>query len=150
MTSAADDDAPTLEELRKYIEDVDPHTVHAALGIRLVTLTPEEVAVEVDVDERLFQHAGIVHGGIYVLLAESAASCCAALNVDVKRQFVSGQEVSASHLSKVTDGVLRATARPLRLGRTAHVFDCRVENQDGKLISWVRITVAVRDIPEAA
>ena len=136
----------SLDEVRAVIAERDPHTVHAALGIRTEKLGQDEVVVAVDVDERLFQHAGIVHGGIYVLLAESAASCCAALNVDMTKFVVAGQEVSASHLRRVTEGVIRASATPIKLGKTASVFDCRVTDGDDQLVSWVRLTIAIRPL----
>lgn len=131
------------EDLLAYLEATDPKTVHGTLGIRFESLEKEAVTVAVDVDERLFQHAGIVHGGIFVLLAESAASMCAALNVDITEFDVAGMEINANHLKKVTSGTLRATARPLHLGSSTHVYGIEVEN-DGAPVCLSRCTIAVR------
>lgn len=133
----------TREDLLAYIEATDPKTVHGTLGIRFEALEREAVTVAVDVDERLFQHAGIVHGGVFVLLAESAASTCAALHVDLEEVDVAGMEINANHLRKVTAGTLRATARPLHVGGRTHVYGIEVEN-DGALVCVSRCTIAVR------
>lgn len=133
----------TREEVLAFIEATNPNTVHGTLGVRFEVLEPEGVTVAVDVDQRLYQHAGIVHGGIFVLLAESAASCCAALNVDMSTHEVSGMEINANHLRKVTGGVLRATARPLHMGSTTHVYGIEVRNDDA-LVCISRCTIAVR------
>lgn len=139
----SDADRLPPEAVLAFMAEREPHTVLATLGIRTTRATAESFVVEVDVDERLFQHAGIVHGGVYVLLAESAASGAAALTVDVLRQRVAGQEISASHVRAATSGTLRAEARPLHVGRTAIVYGIEVTN-DGALVSAVRCTIAVR------
>ena len=134
---------PTDDEVRAFIEQRDASTVHNTLGIRITQLGADEAVVEVDVSDRLFQHAGIVHGGIYVLLMESAASVAAAFAVDVSTQRIAGQEISASHLRATTSGKLSARARPLHRGKTSLVYACDVDN-DGKLVSTGRCTIAVR------
>lgn len=131
------------EELLAYIAAIDPKTVHGTLGIRFEALEADGVTVAVDVDERLYQHAGIVHGGVFVLLAESAASTCAALSVDIARFDVAGMEINANHLRRVTAGTLRATARPLHRGGSTHVYGIEVDN-DGALVCVARCTIAVR------
>lgn len=133
----------TREDIIAYVQATDPKTVHGTLGIRVEAFDKDATTVAVDVDERLFQHAGIVHGGIFVLLAESAASMCAALNVDIEHFDVAGMEINANHLRKVTSGILRATARPLHQGSTTHVYGIDVEN-DGEKVCLSRCTIAVR------
>jgi len=132
--------------LRAYIDEVHADTVLGALGMRFTTLTKDEVSVDVDVGKHLFQHAGIVHGGVYVLLAESAASTAAALAVDFLTNRVTGMEINANHLHPVTSGTLRATARPIHRGKTTHVYGIEVTDQDARLVSIVRCTVAIRPI----
>jgi 1,4-dihydroxy-2-naphthoyl-CoA hydrolase len=136
---------PSQEDIVAFIRSQDPHTIFAALGITVARFGTDETVVEVDVGERLFQHAGIVHGGVYVLLMESAASICAALLADVTKNRVAGQEISASHLRPVTTGRLVARARPLHVGRSSIVCACDVEC-GGKLVSTGRCTLAIRPI----
>ena len=139
---------PASEEvqalLRAHIAQSDPHTVHAALGIRFESFDPDALTVAVDVSEKLFQHGGIVHGGVYVLLAESAASTAAAFYVDITQNDVSGLAINASHLRKVTEGKLTATATPLHRGRTTHVYNVDVRDAQARLVSTCRCTLAIR------
>ncbi len=135
--------AITHEEIVAFTKSRDPHTVFASLGIRVVCFDKDETVVALDIDERHFQHAGIVHGGVYVVLMESAASIAAALSVDIENMRVAGQEISASHVRASTSGTLTARAKPLHIGRSAIVYSCDVDN-DGKLVSTGRCTIAVR------
>jgi 1,4-dihydroxy-2-naphthoyl-CoA hydrolase len=134
----------TKEDLLAYVKAQDPHTIHKTLGFRIDSYDAEATKVSVDVDERLFQHAGIVHGGVFVTLAESAASLCAALNVDIEQHDVAGMEINANHLRRVTGGTLTATARPLHKGRSTHVYGIEVTNESGELVCLSRCTIAVR------
>lgn len=136
-------DMPSPDELVAMMKAREPHTVHAALGIRTITSSKDECVVEVDVSEKLFQHGGVVHGGIYVLLMESAASMVTAFTVDITKNRVAGQEVSASHVRPVSSGVVTGRARPLHVGKTQLICACECEN-DGKVVSIGRCTIAIR------
>ncbi|MFZ9887162.1 MAG: PaaI family thioesterase [Myxococcota bacterium] len=137
----------TREELVAYLAAVDATTIHGTLGIRMERVDAAETVVAVDVSDRLFQHAGIVHGGLFVLLAESAASLCAAVSGALAHAEVAGMEINANHLRKVTQGTLRATARPLHRGTSSHVYSVEVAN-DGTLVCIARCTIAVRPRPQ--
>jgi uncharacterized protein (TIGR00369 family) len=135
------------EQLIAYIEETLPATVLGTLGVRFASFDPDAVVVETDVTSRLFQSAGIVHGGVFVLLAESAASTAAALVVDITRFRVAGMEINANHLASVTGGTLRACARPIHRGSTTHVYGIEVRDDADRLVSIARCTVAIRPIP---
>ncbi len=127
-----------------HVEKLSPHTVFAPLGIRIERADPDAFAVALDVDERHFQHLGIVHGGVNVLLAESAASMAAAMSVDVTRNAIFGVDINATHLKAKRSGTLIATARPIHRGRTIHVYAIEVLDEDGDLVCVSRCTIAVR------
>lgn len=133
------------EQLLALMHERDPHTIHARLGIRVEKVGKDECVVAVDVGEHLFQHGGVVHGGVYVLLMESAASMLCAFSVDITKNRVAGQEVSASHVRSATTGTITARARPLHVGKSAIVCACDVDN-DGRLVSTGRLTIAIRPL----
>lgn len=136
---------PTHEDVIEYLREIEPRTVHHTLGLRITRFAAEGCVIETEVNERFFQHAGIVHGGIYALMAESAASTAAAFAVDVTQFRVAGQEISCSHVRPATTGSLRAEARLVHRGKTVLVYLADVEN-DGRLVSSCRITMAVRPL----
>lgn len=112
------------------------------LGIDYEEVTAERVVATMPVGPRVHQPLGYLHGGASIVLAESAASVGA--NVAALPERVAfGLEVNASHLRPKREGILRATATPIRQGRTTAVWDVRVEGEDGKLICASRITLAL-------
>lgn len=133
-----------LETFKRFVEQANPHTVFKPLGVRVVSYEPDAFQVAIDVDERHFQHLGIVHGGIYVLLAESAASMAAARSVDMTKHSVAGVDINATHLKAKRSGTVTATARPLHRGRTTHVYGIELVDESGELVCVSRCTIAVR------
>ncbi len=133
----------TREKLIEFIQARTPSTVYGALGIEMVSYDPDEVTLKLTVDDRHRQHAGLLHGGISVLLAESAASVAAALSVDMTEVSVAGMEINANHLRRVTSGVVTAVARPIHRGRKSHVYGVEVRDDQDRLVCVSRCTIAV-------
>jgi uncharacterized protein (TIGR00369 family) len=52
-------------------------------------------------------------------------------------------EINANHIHPVRNGYVTATATPLHLGKSTHVWDIKMVNDEGKLICVSRHTVAI-------
>jgi 1,4-dihydroxy-2-naphthoyl-CoA hydrolase len=122
-------------------------TIHETLGIRAIEQTPDRVVLEMDVNGTVHQPMGLLHGGASAVIAESAASIGTFLNCDPSKQFAVGTDLNISHLRAKRDGTLRATALPIRKGRSMHVWGIDLVDEQGKLVAVARCTLAVRDIP---
>ena len=115
-----------------------------ALGIDLVELTATRVVATMPVDQRTRQPFGILHGGASLALAETVASLGATANVD-RLEFVAvGLEINANHIRAKTEGVVTATATPIHIGKTTHVWDVRIVDEDDRPICVSRCTLAIR------
>lgn len=126
---------------------VYPNTVHETLNIRQVEATPERVVLEMDVGPLVHQPAGLLHGGVSAILAESAASMGAWLSCE-PGEISMGTDLNISHLRAKTDGTVTATATPFRKGRTVHVWGIEIAGEDGKMVAVARCTVAIRKLGE--
>jgi len=126
-------------------------TVWDSLAITLVSATKDRLVATMPIGPNHRQQLGYLHGGISITLAESLASLGSVLNIDVEHQMAFGLEINASHLRAKREGQLTATATPIRLGRTAHVWDVRITDEADKLICVSRCTIAIVDrAPENA
>jgi 1,4-dihydroxy-2-naphthoyl-CoA hydrolase len=97
------------------------------------------------VDERTHQPMGLLHGGATAALAESLGSMGSALIIDLSRQAVVGIEVNANHLRGVRSGVVTAVGELLHQGRTTHVWDIRVHDEQGRPVAVCRLTNLIID-----
>ncbi len=150
-TQTSPPDEPSIQErIEAWLRDRYPHTVLQTLGMHVESYDADRVVVSVEVSERLFQPMGIVHGGIYVLMAETAASIAAAMSIDPLREVVMGMEINANHLRPVSEGRLRAVSSPLHKGRTTMVYHIDILDQKDRRVAVSRCTMARRPIDEAS
>jgi 1,4-dihydroxy-2-naphthoyl-CoA hydrolase len=110
-----------------------------AMGIVVLRSTVDEVSVELEVGEIHCQSFGLVHGGVYCGLVETACSLGASLVAHARRQTVVGLENSTSFLKATRSGALRATAVPLTRGRTTQVWQTTVVGGDGQIVAVGRV-----------
>jgi len=113
------------------------------LGIEITTLSADKVVATMPVDQRTQQPFGLLHGGASAALAETVASLGAYMNVDQETQAAVGVELNANHLRGKTEGIVTATATPVRRGRTIHVWDIKIEDEESRLVCVSRCTLAI-------
>jgi 1,4-dihydroxy-2-naphthoyl-CoA hydrolase len=119
-------------------------TILKTLGIEIVAAEPERVLLSMQVDERHHQYTGLLHGGVSVVLAETAASIGAALNTDLSRYTPVGVEINANHLRSVSEGRVTAEAKPVYKGRQMTVWAIEIRDERERLICISRCTLAFK------
>ena len=102
------------------------------LGIKIQTVTVNQVIISINVTDQLKQPFGIVHGGINATLAETAASLGANawLTNNDRHQVATGVDINTHHLRAVKTGVLKAVATPLKLGQRIQTWQVQTFNDD--------------------
>jgi 1,4-dihydroxy-2-naphthoyl-CoA hydrolase len=131
----------TLERLNERSKE----TLIGHLGIEYLEIGDDCLTARMPVDRRTLQPDGILHGGASAALAETLGSIAAGLCVDRERQAVVGLEINANHLRPVRDGWVTGVARPIHIGRTTQVWEIRITNDQEKLVSISRLTLATID-----
>lgn len=119
------------------------NTIGEVLDIRFESCDEQSLSASMPVDHRTLQPHGILHGGASVVLAETVGSVASYQCVDTTRFYCVGLEVNANHLRALRGGRVTATARPVHIGRTTHVWDIRLVDENGKTSCISRLTVAV-------
>lgn len=118
-----------------------------ALGIDVIELTRERVVATMPVDDRTRQPFGLLHGGASVALAETTASLGAAANIDTLQFAAVGVEINANHIRARRDGLIRATAVPVHVGRTTHVWSIEIVDELNRMVCVARCTLAIVPVP---
>ena len=118
-------------------------TLPDVLGIRFVEVQPARIVATMPVERRVHQPFGLLHGGASVVLAETLASIGSWLNIDQATSSAVGLEINANHVRSVREGLVTGTATPIHLGRTTHIWDIRISDQQARLVCVSRCTVAI-------
>lgn len=115
-------------------------TLMETLDIEFIELTDEVLTAKMPVNKRVHQPDGVLHGGASVALAESIGSAAAFVFLGNNNITVRGLEISANHVKSIKEGYVFAKAIALHKGRTTQLWQIRIENEYGDLISLVKLT----------
>lgn len=113
------------------------------LGIEWTEIGADFLKARMPVDDRTRQPYGILHGGASCALAETLGSVASALVIDDSKFICVGLEINANHLRSIKEGFVIGTTKPIHLGRSTHVWDIRIEDDQQRLICVSRLTVAI-------
>jgi 1,4-dihydroxy-2-naphthoyl-CoA hydrolase len=120
------------------------------LGIEYLKVGKDTIRARMPVDRRTVQPARILHGGASVTLAETLGSVAAFLCVDPTVKRPVGLAINANHVRPASSGYVMGTARPIHIGRSTHLWEVRIENEEGKLVCIARLTAAILDLGRAS
>ncbi|MEM6780417.1 MAG: hotdog fold thioesterase, partial [Pseudomonadota bacterium] len=116
-----------------------------ALGIEFTEVGEDFLSGSMPVDHRTTQPFGILHGGASCVLAETLGSVAAWMCIDPSKSFTVGLDINANHIRSKTEGHVIGMAKPLHIGRTTHVWEINIVDEEGKRVCISRLTVLVKD-----
>lgn len=118
-------------------QDLSAPPFDSLLGTEVVSASADRVELALQVADHHKQPYGLVHGGVYASLAETAASFGAALGSP------SGGAVGLSNhtdfLTATRGGRLRVVATPLHTGRRIQLWEVRITRDDGRLAAHSKV-----------
>jgi 1,4-dihydroxy-2-naphthoyl-CoA hydrolase len=115
-----------------------------AIGLAYQELGAELVRATVPVTPVVQQPAGLVHGGVYTLIAESITSHATGRAVRDEGLVAFGQSSTAALLRPITEGAINALARRRHRGRSTWIWDVEISDDAEHLCALIRMTIAVR------
>jgi 1,4-dihydroxy-2-naphthoyl-CoA hydrolase len=113
------------------------------MGMVITELSAERAVGTIPVDGNR-QPVGLLHGGAFVVLAESLGSMAATVHAGPGRYAV-GIELNASHSRSATAGTVTGTCTAIHLGNTLCTHEIVLTDDEGRRCSTVRITNLIRD-----
>ncbi len=116
------------------------NTLMEHLGIEYIDAGDDFLKASMPVNPQVHQPMGLLHGGATVALAESVGSAASLMFINPEVQEVRGIEISANHLKSKRNGMVYGTARIVHQGRSLHLWEIRVEDENGALISLCKLT----------
>lgn len=128
------------EKILKLCNDVSKTTLMNTLEIKYVDAGEDFLVATMPVNPRVHQPMGLLHGGASVALAESVGSAASMLFVNPELSEVRGIEISANHLKAKRDGIVTGTARIVHKGKSIHLWEIKITDENGELISLCKLT----------
>ncbi|GAC70579.1 PaaI family thioesterase [Gordonia soli] len=103
----------------------------------------------VDLDESHHTPWGVVHGGVYTTIVESAGSIGASAAVRDRGQFAVGVHNATDFLRPSRGGRVRVSAEPISQGRTQQLWLIEIVDEvSGKAVARGQLRLQNVDLPE--
>jgi 1,4-dihydroxy-2-naphthoyl-CoA hydrolase len=128
------------EKILKLCNDISKNTLMETLRIVYIDAGEDFLTATMPVNSRVHQPMGLLHGGASVALSESVGSAASMLFVNPELSEVRGIEISANHLKAKKEGIVTGTARIVHKGRSIHLWEIRITDENGALISLCKLT----------
>ena len=121
---------------------VDPESVNAhfkgtlaeLLGIRVVEASKDMVVAELTIRDDLTTVGGSLHGGTLMAFADTIGATATMLNLP-EGAGTTTMESKTNFFAGARAGVVRAESTPLHRGKRTMVWQTRVTDANGKLLS---------------
>ena len=128
------------EAVLRLCNDLSKNTLMTTLEIEYIDAGEDFLTAKMPVNPRVHQPMGLLHGGASVALAESVGRAASIMFVNPEKQEVRGIEISANHLRSKREGTVYATARIVHKGRSLHLWEIKIVDEEDRLISLCKLT----------
>lgn len=130
----------TNDEILNRINAMMKGTLMETLEIEFTEVGSDFLKATMPVGPKVYQPMGLLHGGATAALAESVGSTASHLFIDNEKFEVRGIELTANHLKSKRSGTVTATAKLIHKGRTIHIWEVRITDENENLISLCKMT----------
>ena len=127
-------------EILKNLNSLTANTLMETLAIKYIDFGEDYLVATMPVNSRVYQPDGILNGGATMALAESVGSPTSMLVINPSKYSVRGISFTANHLKSVKSGLITATATFIHKGRTTHLIEIKVTDEQNNLISICKLT----------
>ena len=128
------------QKILAYCNGFATTTLMGTLNIDYVDAGEDFLVATMPVNPSVHQPMGLLHGGATVALAESVGSAASMLFVNSDLFEVRGIEIAANHLKSKRNGIVTATAKIVHKGKSIHLWEIRIVDENGSLISLCKLT----------
>jgi len=118
-------------------------TMMGFLGIAFTEYGGDYLKATMPVNHRTHQPMGLLHGGASVVLAETLGSTATSMCLDLSKEYCVGLDINANHIRAVRSGIVTGVAKPIHIGRSTHVWEIKIMDEQQRLVCVSRITMAI-------
>jgi uncharacterized protein (TIGR00369 family) len=104
------------------------------LGMKFVEVGKERIVATLEIRPELLTTTGTVHGGTLMAFADTIGAAGTVANLQ-EGQSTATLESKTNFFAACKSGTIRAESTPLHRGKRTHVWQTRITDEAGKLLS---------------
>ncbi len=128
-------------------QQMQQNSAAAYLDVALKSISENKIELTMPITDKVRQPMGLLHGGMSMMLAETAASMHASWGLDLSKQVPVGIEINGSHVRSASEGNVRAVGTVIRRTRSLIVHQVEIVHEEtGKLLCTSRVTNYIKQV----
>lgn len=121
---------------------IPPPGIAKLLGMRITDFCEGCTTIEIDVDERLYNPMGTLHGGIYCDIADAAMGMSFFTTLNENETYTT-VDLRITFLKSVTEGKLIASSKIVNRGKRLGYMECEIFNSEKELVAKASSTCII-------
>lgn len=109
-------------------------TLAELLGVHVMEANPDRMVAHLSIRDELRTVGGALHGGTLIALADTVGAAATALNL-LAGAGTTTLESKTNFFAAGRSGIVRAEATPLHRGKRTMVWQTRITDEAGRLLS---------------
>jgi uncharacterized protein (TIGR00369 family) len=109
-------------------------TLPGLLGMKFISLEPDRVVAELAIRDDLRTVGGALHGGTLMAFADTVGAAATIVNLPPGAGTTT-LESKTNFFAAGKSGIVRAEATPLHKGRRTHVWQTRITDESGRMLT---------------
>jgi uncharacterized protein (TIGR00369 family) len=115
----------------------------SSLGIRLRTVTRDEVVAELEIRPEVGGQHGLAHGGVLMAFADTLGGIGASINLPEGAATITLESKTNFVAPAVIGTTVTGRCEPIHRGRRTSIWQTRITNADGRLLAQITQTQMV-------
>lgn len=115
---------------------------------KLISMKVREIGVgyslfEIDLHKKHLQPFGLVHGGVFASLIDTAASWAVFYGIEDQNAGLTSVDLKLNYLAPAMSGKLMAKGRLIKMGNTLSYAEAHVTDASGKILAHGTSTIMI-------
>jgi uncharacterized protein (TIGR00369 family) len=134
---------PNPKHAEKLISLVNGCPYFTLISMRIVEIGLGYARLEIDLAKKHLQPFGLVHGGVFATIIDSAASWALFYGIEDHDAGLTSVDLKLNYLAPAVAGKLIARGRQIKIGKTLGYAEAEVADQTGKMVAHGTSTIMI-------
>jgi len=134
---------PNPEHIERLVNVINRSPYFALISMKIRKIGVGFSLFEIDIEEKHLQPFGIVHGGVFASIIDSAASWAIFYSIEDENRVLTSVDLKLNYLAPAASGKVIAKGRQIMLGKTLGYAEAHVTNDSGEILAHGTSTVMI-------
>ena len=134
---------PNPDHVKRLIDHVNGCPYFSLISMNIVEISIGYARIVIDLAQKHLQPFGLVHGGVFATIIDSAASWALFYGIEDNDAGMTSVDLKLNYLAPAVSGKLIARGRQIKIGKTLGYAEAEVTDHTGKIVAHGTSTIMI-------